>query len=369
MLNFTEAALPAVPGILEAAQAAAGDLAPHLAGRGFDPVGVAELRQVIAAHYERRGLPTSPDEIVVTTGALSAINLVARAMLARGDRVLVETPTYPHAADALASAGGRLVSASVGVRDGWDEEGFLAALSRTAPVLAYVMPDFQNPTGASMSTGFRQRFMDAAARAGTTVIADETTAELDIDRPGTYPPLAAFGDAILIGSAGKTLWGGLRIGWIRARRSVLRRIVGMRASTDLGTPILDQLVAARLLQTVAADASPRREQLRRGRDFLVERLETAFPEWDVPRIDGGLCVWVNLGRPVSSQLVLSARAAGVLLAAGPRFGLDGAFERFLRMPTGYSPEETVRAVDALEEAWRSLGARELQDRDLYADLV
>ncbi len=369
MLNFTEAALPAMPGVTDAFRSAAEDLAPYLSGRGFDPIGVLPLREAIAARYEERGLPTSPDEIVVTSGALSAVNLVARALLARGDRVIVETPTYPHAADALAAAGGRLVPFAVTVGEGWDEEGFAAALNRNAPSLAYVMPDFQNPTGESMSQGSRQRMMEAAMRAGTTVVADETTAELDIDRPGDFPPIAAYGDAILIGSAGKTLWGGLRIGWIRARRSILRRVIGVRASTDLGTPLLEQLAAARLITAAAGNASPRREQLRQGRDFMIEALGEAFPEWDVPLAHGGLCLWINLGRPVSSQLVLAARANGVLLAAGPRFGIDGAFERFLRLPTGYSPAESMRAVEALQQAWQSLGSRDATERELYADLV
>lgn len=368
-LNFTEAALPAAPGVADAFRLAAEDVEPYLGGRGFDPVGVLALREQLAAHYERRGLPTGPDEIVVTSGALSALNLLARALVARGDRVIVETPTYPHAADALAAAGGRLVPVAVSVGDGWDEEGLDGAFPRTAPALAYVMPDFQNPTGETMDTRLRQRLMDAAQRAGTTVIADETTASLNIDRPEDFPPLAAYGDAVLIGSAGKTLWGGLRIGWIRARTSVLRRVIAARASSDLGTPLVDQLAAARLLAAAADDPSPRREQLRAGRDFLVDALERALPEWQVPRAQGGLCLWINLGRPVSSQLVLATRANGVLLAAGPRFGLDGAFERFLRLPTGYSPVETQRAVDALRLGWQSLGGRDLSDRELIADLV
>lgn len=368
-LNFTEAALPALPGVADAFRRAAEDIEPYLGGRGFDPIGVLALREELAAHYERRGLPTSPDEIIVTSGALSALNLLARALVARGDRVVIETPTYPHAADALVAAGGRLVPVAVSVGEGWDEEALDGAFARTAPALAYVMPDFQNPTGESMSVRLRQRLMDAARRAGTTVIADETTASLNIDRPEDFSPLAAYGDAILIGSAGKTLWGGLRIGWIRARTSILRRVIAARASSDLGTPLIDQLAAARLFAAAAADPSPRREQLRAGRDFLVDALEQAFPEWRVPRVQGGLCLWINLGRPASSQLVLAARANGVLLAAGPRFGIDGAFERFLRLPTGYSPAETRRTVEVLRLGWQSLGGRDVGDRELIADLI
>ena len=98
----------------------------------------------------------------------------------------------------------------------------------------------------------------------------------------------------------------------------------------------------------------RREQLRAGRDRLEELLTRMMPEWDVPQVDGGIVTWIGLGSPVSSQLALAARREGLIIAAGPRFGIDGAFERFLRLPICYSPETTDAAVQALARAWRSL---------------
>ena len=127
--------------------------------------------------------------------------------------------------------------------------GLVQAIRHSNPVAAYLIPDFHNPTGRTMSRTPRARVLDAAARQGTVVIADETTAELSIDRPGHFPPMAADGPAVLIGSVGKTVWGGLRVGWIRAERPLIRRLLAVRSPGDLGTPILEQLIVTRLIPT------------------------------------------------------------------------------------------------------------------------
>jgi DNA-binding transcriptional MocR family regulator len=239
-----------------------------------------------------------------------------------------------------------------------------------------VMPDFHNPTGASMPSAIRERMLAAAAAQGAIVVADETTAELDIDRPGSFSPLPAYAGSkaeadavILIGSAGKNLWGGLRIGWIRAERAMVRKLVAAKPPSDLGTPILEQLVTLALLPQLTSIIEERREQLRAGRDGLVSALAERFPEWRIPAIDGGLAAWVGLGAPVSSQLALAARNHGLLIAAGPRFGIDGAFERFLRIPITYGQVQTARAVDALSLAWESLLRHPMPETGYLADVV
>jgi DNA-binding transcriptional MocR family regulator len=299
---------------------------------------------------------------MVTIGAQHAIALLARALIGRGDRALIEAPTYPHAYEALRAAGARLVTVPVEPRDG-GADGFGAvdevdaltrAIRHSNPVAAYLMPDFQNPTGRSLGAEGRERVLDAAARQGTIMIADETTAELDIDRGLDLAPLAAYGPAVMIGSVGKTVWGGIRVGWIRAERPLLRRLLAVRSPNDLGTPILEQLMVTRLMGRMDDILELRREQLRAGRDRLESLLADAFPDWHVPHVDGGIVTWVGLGAPVSSQLALAARSQGLIIAAGPRFGIDGAFERFLRLPICYSAETTDAAVQALSRAWGAL---------------
>ena len=358
-IDFSKAAPPALPWLPEIARQAVEDLPAHLADAGFDPIGTPALRQAIADRYTARGLPTTSEQIMVTIGAQHAIALLSRALIGRGDRAVTEVPIYPHAYEALRAAGARLVPVPVAPHavDEDDREetvGLVQAIRHSNPVMAYVIPDFQNPTGRTMSRVSRARVLDAAARQGTVVVADETTAELSIDRPGHFPPMAADGPAVLIGSVGKTVWGGLRVGWIRAERPLVRRLLAVRSPGDLGTPILEQLIVTRLMPRMDEILELRRQQLRAGRDRLEELVARHLPEWDVPHVDGGIVTWAGIGAPVSSQLALAARREGLIVAAGPRFGIDGAFERSLRLPVCYSPEITDAAVQALARAWRSL---------------
>ncbi|MGG7466085.1 MULTISPECIES: PLP-dependent aminotransferase family protein [unclassified Plantibacter] len=356
-LDFSKAAVPPCPEVLDAAVAAAAELPRYMHDWDYDLVGMPELRTAIADRYTARGLPTDPDEIMVTVGAQHAIALIARTMLSRGDRVLVEMPSYPHAYEALRAAGARLGAATVSSDTGWDPREIEQWFERTSPALAYLMPDFHNPTGASMPTDTRERIAAAAERHGTVLVIDETTAELNIDRVESHPPFAATAGApksvITIGSVGKTVWGGLRIGWIRAERGTIRKLVSARSLGDLGTPILDQLTVAQVMPVMDGIVARRGEQLGRTRDRLVDLLADRLPEWNVPRVDGGIATWVNLGDAASSQLALAARSHGLVIVAGPRFGIDGAFERYLRIPISYPWAETERAVDLLAAAWGS----------------
>ncbi|MFT4122492.1 MAG: PLP-dependent aminotransferase family protein [Microbacteriaceae bacterium] len=370
-LDFSKATLPAAAEVGAAMRRAAEELPAHLGGPGFDPVGLPRLRAALAERYTRRGLPTDADQLMITMGAQSAIALVARTLLGRGERVLVEAPSYPHAIDALRDAGARLATVPVAPGTGWDETALEQVLRGTSPALGYLMPDFHNPTGASMDERLRERILALAARTGTVLVADETMAELGIDAP-SRPPFAAFdaaGLAITIGSVSKTLWGGIRVGWVRAERGVIQRLVRARAAGDLGTPVLEQLAVAELLEGYDEILAARRRLLAAGRAHLETRLARAFPEWTVPHIDGGLTTWVGLGAPVSSQLVLAARSHGLLLAAGPRFGVDGAFERFLRLPIGYPAQQTDAAIEALRAAWASLVPGGFADPAFLADVV
>jgi DNA-binding transcriptional MocR family regulator len=174
----------------------------------------------------------------------------------------------------------------------------------------------------------------------------------------------------LIGSVGKTVWAGLRVGWVRADPAIIRKLAANRFSGDLGTPVLEQLIVAELLRDFEPVLRLRTEQLRAGREEVLGTLAAVFPEWSAPRIDGGLATWVNLGAPVSSQLALAARSHGLLVTGGPRFGIDGAFERFLRIPIQHAPGDFERGIRALESAWRGVAGRPLMAQgDLFADVV
>ncbi|MFZ7086757.1 PLP-dependent aminotransferase family protein [Curtobacterium sp. RRHDQ10] len=357
LLDLRKAVVHAAPGIAEATERAMRHLPAALAEVGYDTVGDPGLRAAIADRYAERGLPTRPEQILVTLGAQHAIALLARVLVGRGDTVLVEAPTYPHAHEAFRAAGGRLVPVPVDAREGWDVTAMTTAIRRTAPAVAYVMPDLHNPTGATMSGPARDALLTAARDAGTVVVADETMGELRIDGP-TIPPLGTRGPVVHIGSAGKVFWGALRIGWIRADADLLQRLVLARPTGDLGTPVIEQMVVRELVPHTASVLEERRRHLREGRDHVVAALRTRIPEWDVPSPDGGLTTWIGLGRPVSSALVLAARSEGVALASGGVFGPDGGFERFLRVPFSGAAADRTRMIDVLASAWRRVGGVE-----------
>ncbi|WP_131921252.1 MULTISPECIES: PLP-dependent aminotransferase family protein [unclassified Curtobacterium] len=372
LLDLRKAALHSAPGMAEAVERAVRHVPAALAGIGYDTVGDPGLRAAIADRYTERGLPTDPSQVIVTIGAQHAIALLARVLVRRGDAVLVESPTYPHAHEAFREAGGRLVGVPVDARTGWDAAALETTLRRTAPAVAYVMPELHNPTGATMSASTRQLLLSVAASVGTTVVADETMGELRIDGAPSLPLAAADpsgASVVMIGSADKVFWGGLRIGWIRAAPALLQRLLAARPTGDLGTPVLDQLVARELVPRTAAVLEARREYLRQGRDDVVGALRARLPEWDVPSPAGGLTTWVGLGRPVSSALVLAARSEGVVLASGGVFGPDGGFERFLRVPFTMAPADRGRLVDVLERAWARVGGESAGVRGSLAAVV
>lgn len=362
LFDLAHAALPAPAQLRAAAAATVHDLDAHLGGHGYDLLGLPVLREAVAARFCARGLPTTPDQVLVTNGGQHAIALALAALTGPGDRVLVEHPTYPNALDAMRTRGLRpvpvpLTHDTTGPQ-AWDLDLFTAAVRDAAPQLAYVIPDHQNPTGARLDESGRARLVDLTRRTGTALLVDETVAEVALDgAPAT--PVAAHGamdspQVLTVGSASKIFWGGLRVGWIRTSATLVRRLAALRASMDLGSPVLDQLVTARLLADVDAVICARRAELAAARDHLLGRLGEEFPQWRPSRPPGGLSLWVDLGAPVSSRLTGLARRHDVLLAAGPRFGLDGAFERYLRLPYTLRRDRIEPALDRLATAWQGL---------------
>lgn len=352
-IDLQQASPPAWPGLAGVMSEVAAESAALIARSGYDVLGRRDLREAIAALYEARGIPTSPEEVLVTTGAQSAIHLLASVLLSRGDRALMETPTYPHAADSLRGAGARLVGVPVTTDDGWDLDRARQAFARTLPVLAYLMPDFQNPTGRSMTALERDVIGDAAARAGSILVLDETTADLAIEPVACPVGFSTDPEGVVrLGSLGKTVWGGLRVGWIRAAPDLVRRLVAARPAHDLGTPEFEQAVATRVLTVYDAVVRQRSALLREGRDAAVAALREKLPHWRVPEVAGGVSLWIELDAPFSSALVMEARSTGLLLSAGPRFSVDGGHDRHVRVPFTASPDDLVRAVDLLARSWQ-----------------
>src|SRR5690349_9206123 len=192
LIDLTTAAGAAPEGALHAALAAAtAELPRHLPAPGYYEAGLPELRAVVAQRYTRRGVPTSPEQVFITAGALHGFALLLRTLAAPGDRVLTDHPSYPAALDALRAAGARPAPVPLGPA-GWDMELLEATLRQAAPRLAYVIADHHNPTGLSLPAADRERLVALARATRTPLVIDEAMAELELD--GAPPLPVAAGD-------------------------------------------------------------------------------------------------------------------------------------------------------------------------------
>ncbi|MET7393249.1 PLP-dependent aminotransferase family protein [Dactylosporangium sp. NPDC005572] len=352
LIDLGCAALPAPVELTEAATEAVADLAPYACGAGYQPMGLLVLREAIARCYTERGLPTEPDQVMVTGGVQQALDLLLRLLVAPGQRALVETPTYPNALSAFTASRARVSAYAIGP-DGWDEDLVLSTVRAAQARVAYLIPDFHNPTGHLMETSLRERLPSAAHAAGTDLIIDESFHDLALDDVEMPPSVAAFDRSarvLTIGGMSKAYWGGLRIGWVRGAAPLIARLAAARVGVDMASPVLDQLVATRLLQRRDAIVSARRKQLLVQRDTLAAAMRAELPEWRFVLPRGGLVLWVELDAPVSSALARAAEELGVRVAPGPRFGADGTMERFLRMPYALPEDTLVEAVRRLASA-------------------
>lgn len=355
VMNMATAVLPAGAPVHAAYARALESLPPHLPGHGYDPIGLLPLRRAVAEAYVRDGLATGPEQIVVTAGAQNGLGILLRAFARPGDAVVIDHPTYPHAIEAIVRAGLRPVPVAL-TAAGWDVDGLIGTIQRVRPRLVYLLGAHQNPTGHVLSAEDEAAVARAVASVGSLLVLDDTQRELWFDQ-APPPPAAPGPHVVRLGSMSKTWWGGLRIGWIRADVDVADAVVRARASMDLGTAVIEQLAAAHL---VAGDQMPvieRRRALARREAALSARLRLRLPRWETTRPPGGLSLWVALPRPVAADLVVQAQTHGVILAPGTRFGIDGAFQRFVRLPYCLPETELEIAVDRLADAWAELGDR------------
>ncbi|PSK96097.1 GntR family transcriptional regulator [Haloactinopolyspora alba] len=357
-LDLAHAAPEAPTRALRDVYAAALEQLPrHLPTSGYHLFGLPELRAAIAATFTERGLPTTPEQVLVTAGTQQAFSLVLSAVVDPGDRVLIDHPTYPNAIDALRRASARPVPVPL-TSDGWDVDAVAAALRQTAPRLAYLIPDFHNPTGLLADQPTRAALATALTRSRTVTVVDETNVDLALDAD-VPAPLACHlpgASTVTIGGTSKSIWGGLRVGWARADTQTIRRLAAARATMDISSPVVEQLAAAEALHRRPDLLPATLAELRLRRDALVSALNRQVPQWHVRVPSGGLVLWCDTGLAVSSRLVAAGERYGLRLAAGPRFGVDGAFERRLRLPYTHPVDVLENAAGLVAQAFRTATA-------------
>jgi DNA-binding transcriptional MocR family regulator len=354
VISLACATFPAHPRVAEAATAVMlEDRDKLLAHHGYLPAGLPVLREALADRLTTLGTPTTPDQIVVTTGAQQAVNLAAQMLVHPGDEVIVETPSFSGTLDVIRARGARVTVVPVD-DDGVDARGVARAVADGDPAAIYLMPTFHNPTGALLAANRRRDLAELVAEHGIPLIEDNAleNAPLDDDR---QPPIAAFAppDAPVLtaGSFSKAAWGGLRVGWMRGPVRLIARMVEIKAMNDLGSPLFDQAVAARLVPHLESMRVDHREMLTRNLGLVSDLLGDLLPDWQWHRPKGGPSLWIELPSGNASAYTQVALRFGVEVIPGDQMSPTGDDRRKLRLPYTAEPPVLEETIRRLAQAW------------------
>ncbi len=257
------------------------------------------LRGLVARRLTQRGLDTAADDLLITSGSQQALTLVSGVLLEPGDRVLVEEPSYLAALQCFALAGAEAIPIPCD-EGGLDPDALEALIAQHRPTLLYTVPTFHNPTGRTLSLERRVALAEVAERTGVWIVEDDPYGELRYSGealPAVASLPAAHERTLAISTLSKIAAPGLRIGWVRAPRPLLRSLTIAKQAADLHSSTVDQAAAARWLAT--ADLTAHIERLRTEygarRDALLSGLAAALPAGSTHNHpDGGMFVWARL---------------------------------------------------------------------------
>jgi 2-aminoadipate transaminase len=269
------------------------------------------LRDMIVRHMARYGIVVTIDNVLITTGSQEALDLIGKVLINPGDKILTEEPSYLGAIQAFTMYGADYVTVPIDA-DGLQTARLEDAL-RSGPKFMYVLPNFQNPAGTTLSLERRLELVKLAERYGVPIIEDDPYGQLRYEGEHLKPLVVLdaenlhcenngryTGNVIYLSTFSKTLAPGLRLGWVVAPKAVIERLVQAKQGTDLHSSTLDQMIAFEVARGGFIDRHVRRirEVYKRRRDLMLASLERAFPEpssgvrWTRPQ--GGLFLWVVL---------------------------------------------------------------------------
>lgn len=329
----------------------------------YHPLGLPDLRALLAQYYSRGGLPTTPEQVIVTSGAQQAISLIAGMVLRPGDSALLETPTYFGAIDVFRAAGANLIGVPVQAH-GVQAQAFRTLALEHAPRLAFLTPTYQNPTGAVMPVRARQELAEFIAVQNFATIEDDTLCELDFGPPppprlSTFAPQAPI---VNVGSVSKLFWAGLRVGWMRVPASMRPLLEQAKTLADFGGSLPAQHITLKLLQDLPTLRERRRLEVQPARDLLAGLLREHLLEWTFRVPDGGQYLWVELPTRQASSFTHHAARYGLRLFPGASMGVGDLPDSFLRLPFTLSPAQLPEAVRRLKSAWTDFQGRAGQER-------
>lgn len=324
------------------------------------PPGNAELRHAIARRYAQQGITVSPDDIVITTGALEALNLSLQAVTEPGDWVIVENPCFYGALQALERLRLKALSVATDVKAGIDLAALEQALQAYPVKACWLMTNSQNPLGFTLSAEKKARLVDLLARHNVILIEDDVYSELYFGRVKPLPAKAWDRDDRVLhcSSFSKCLVPGFRIGWVAAGKHA-RKIQRLQLMSTLSTSSPMQLALVDYLSTRRYDA-----HLRRLRRQLADRKQLAWQtllrhlpgEVKIHHSNSGYFLWLELPAPVDAgELSALALAHHISIAPGKMFSTSDTWQHFFRFNTAWSwGEREEAAVKQLGQLIRQL---------------
>ncbi|MDP2023001.1 MAG: PLP-dependent aminotransferase family protein [Hydrogenophaga sp.] len=298
----------------------------------------------------------SPDQVLITTGSQQGLDLVAKVLIDEGSTVLVETPTYLGALQAFTPMEPNIVSVDSDA-EGVDVDD-LAAKAEGARFL-YVLPNFQNPTGRSMSEARRQALVERAAAIGLPLVEDNPYGDLWFDQPPPKPLTARNPEGcIYLGSFSKVLAPGLRLGYVIAPKAIMPKLLQAKQAADLHSPSFNQRMVSEVLKDGFIDRhvptirALYKSQCHAMLEALQKEMAGLDVVWNTP--DGGMFLWVRLPEGMNAvELLPKAVDKGVAFVPGAAFYADHADPRTLRLSFVTASEEQIHiGIAALAQAIR-----------------
>jgi 2-aminoadipate transaminase len=318
--------------------------------------GYRPLREMIARHTCRYGVNVGPDNILITASSQQALDLIGKVFINPGDHIIVEHPTYLGALQAWNLYQAQYIPVPLD-DDGMTMAGLESAM-RAGPKFLYALPNFQNPTGITISLERRRRIVELADHHGVPILEDDPYGQLRYE--GDHlPSIAAIdaefqknnghpytGNVIYLSSLSKTLAPGLRLGWIVASEGVIERLVLAKQGTDLHTSTFAQMIAYEVARGGFLDEHVRmlRREYRVRRDAMLEALAASFPpEVTWTRPSGGLFLWLRFPEGVDAADVLrEAITEKVAFVVGTAFHADGSGRHTARLNFSNSDPAKIR---------------------------
>ena len=318
--------------------------------------GYRPLREFIVAQMARYGIIATVDNVLITSGSQQALDLIAKLLINRGDRILTECPSYLGALQAFSVFGAQYVTVPV------DDEGLqtsqLESALRSGPKFMYILPNFQNPSGVTLSRERREELVWLSDKYGIPIIEDDPYGQLRYEGDHISPIVMLdrmaqenggeylLGNVIYLSTFSKVMAPGLRLGWIVAPPEVIGRLVQLKQSADLHTSMFTQMVGFEVARDGFLDEHVKtiRRVYRERRDAMLSALRECFPleiTWTQPR--GGLFLWVTLpGEIDSAELLNAALRQHVAFGPGDPFYPEGDAGSHMRLNFSNATPEQIR---------------------------